>query len=189
MQLVAKCMSHKPINADRLWSLLGNTGHVAQLGPLLLVASALAGLNIVLFGFWVVGGGPRYWIVSFLCYAFLMLVTGGRLSHVFERTVDLHLELDKLAAVIGIFEKRSFRPFPRDSSRDRTVESLGQATLGGYQTTCENLQRTQSESASVLSYCDARRGPLGSGVDVVFAEGLQPAATRSAGLDRATGDH
>ena len=112
IRLVAKCMSPQPINADRLWSLLENSLSVAQLGPLLLVASALAGLNIVLFGFWVVGGGPGYWIVSFLCYAFLMLVTGGRLSHVFERTLDLHLELDKFAAVIGIFEKRSFRPFP-----------------------------------------------------------------------------
>ena len=112
MQLVAKCMSHKPINADRLWSLLGNTGHVAQLGPLLLLASGLAGLDIFLFVFWVVSGGPGYWIVPFLGYVLLMLVAGGRLSHVFERTLDLHMELDKLAAVIGIFEKRSFRRFP-----------------------------------------------------------------------------
>ncbi len=112
IQLVAKCMSHKPINADRLWSLLGNVGHVAQSGPLLLMASGLASLDIFLFVFWVVSGGPGYWIVPFLGYALLMLVAGGRLSHVFERILDLDVEMNKLAAVIGIFEKRSFRRFP-----------------------------------------------------------------------------
>ncbi len=112
IQLVAKCVSAKPINADRLGSLLEAPLPVARLGPLFLAASGLAGLNIVLFGFWFVGGVPGYWIVSFLAYALLMLLTGGRLSHVFERTLDLHMELDKLAAVIGLFEKRSFRRLP-----------------------------------------------------------------------------
>lgn len=111
IQLVAKCLSPNPINTDRLESLLENPGSVARWGPLLLLASVLAGLNVVLFVFWLLGG-PGYWIVSFLIYALLLLVTGGRLSHVFGRALDLHLELDKVAAVIGIFEKRSFRRFP-----------------------------------------------------------------------------
>ena len=111
IQLVAKCLSPNAINTDRLESLLENPRSVAHLGPLLLVASALAGVNIFLFFFWLLGG-PGYWIVSFLLYTLLLLVTGGRVSHVFGRALDLHLELDKVAEVIGIFEKRSFRRFP-----------------------------------------------------------------------------
>ena len=111
IRLVAHCLSPNPIKTDRLESLLENPGSVAHLGPLLLVASTLAGVNIVLFIFWLLGG-PGYWIVSFLVYALLLLVTGGRVSHVFGRALDLHLELDKVAEVICIFEKRSFRRFP-----------------------------------------------------------------------------
>lgn len=111
-QLTAKCLSPKPINVDRLWSLLKNPLEVAGVGVLLSGASVMAVLNIMLFGFWVTGGVSGYWIVSFLCYALLVLLAGGRLSHVFERALDLHVELSKLATVIGIFETRSFRRFP-----------------------------------------------------------------------------
>ena len=111
IQLVAKCLSPNPINTDRLESLLETSASVAHVGPLLLTASALAGLNMVLFVFWLLGG-PGYWIVSFLLYALLLLVTGGRVSHVFGLALDLHLELNKVAAVIGIFEKRSYRRYP-----------------------------------------------------------------------------
>lgn len=110
-QLVAKCLSPNPINTDRLESLLETPRSVAHLGPLLLAASVLAGFNLVIFVFWLFGG-PGYWIVSFLLYVLLLLVTGGRVSHVFGRALDLHLELDRVAAVIGIFEKQSFRRFP-----------------------------------------------------------------------------
>ncbi len=110
-QLVAKSLSPNPINTDRLESLLESSESMAHLGPLLLAASALAGLNVALFVFWLLGG-TGYWIVSFLLYALLLLVTGRRVSRVFGRALDLHLELDAVAAVIGIFEKRSFRRFP-----------------------------------------------------------------------------
>ncbi len=112
IRLTAQCMSANPINVVRLWVLLDNALSVTRVGSLLLASSVLAGLNMVLFGFWIVGGGPGYWIVSFLCYVLLILVAGGRLRHAFERTLDLHMELDKLAAVMGIFEKRSFRDVP-----------------------------------------------------------------------------
>ncbi len=111
IRLVANYLSPNSIKTDRLESLLENSEPVARLGSLLLAASALAGLNMVLFVFWLLGG-PGYWVVSFLLYAILLLVTGGRVSHVFGRALDLHLELDKLAAVIGIFEKRSYRRYP-----------------------------------------------------------------------------
>ena len=111
IQLVAKCLSPNPIKTDRLESLLEHSEPVARLGSLLLVVSALVALNMVLFGIWLFGGSG-YWIVSFLLYALLLLVTGGQVSHVFGRALDLHLELDKLAAVIGIFEKRSYRCYP-----------------------------------------------------------------------------
>ena len=111
IQLVANCLSPNPINTDRLESLLETPASVAHVGPLLLTASALAGLNMVLFVVSLLGG-PGYWIVSFLLYALLLLVTGGRVSHVFGRALDLRLELDRLAAVIGIFEKRSYRRYP-----------------------------------------------------------------------------
>lgn len=111
IRLVANCLGPHSIKTDRLESLLENPEPVARLGSLLLTASALAGLNMVLFVFWLLGG-PGYWIGSFLLYALLLLVTGGRVSRVFGRALDVHLELDKLAAVIGIFEKRSYRRYP-----------------------------------------------------------------------------
>lgn len=111
IRLVANCLGPNSIKTDRLESLLENSELVARLGSLLLTASALAGLNMVLFVFWLLGG-PGYWIVSFLLYALLLLVTGRRVSRVFGRALDLHLELDKLAVVIGIFEKRSYRRYP-----------------------------------------------------------------------------
>ena len=111
IQLVAKDLNPNPIKTDRLKSLLESPESVRHVGPLLLTASALAGFNMVLFGIWLFGG-PGYWVVTFLLYVLLLLVMGGRVSHVFGRALDLHLELDKLAAVIGIFEKRSFRRFP-----------------------------------------------------------------------------
>ncbi len=111
IQLVANGLSPNSITTDRLESLLENSEPVARLGPLFLTASALAGLNMVLGIFWLLGG-PGYWIGSFLLYALLLLVTSGRMSHVFGRALDLHLELEKLAAVIGIFEKRSYRRSP-----------------------------------------------------------------------------
>ncbi|MDE0404089.1 MAG: MutS family DNA mismatch repair protein [Nitrospira sp.] len=111
VRLVANCLSPNSITTDRLESLLENSGPMARLGLLLLTASALAGLNMVLFVFWLLGGSG-YWIVSFLLYALLLLLTGRRVSHVFGRALNLHLELDKLAAVIGIFEKRSYGRYP-----------------------------------------------------------------------------
>lgn len=111
IRLVANCLSPNPIATERLESLLENSDPVARLGSLLLTASALAGLNMVLFVFWLLGGSG-YWIVSFLLYALLLFLTGRRVSHVFGRALNLHLELDKLAAVLGIFEKRSYRRYP-----------------------------------------------------------------------------
>ena len=111
IQLVAKCLNPNLIKTDRLESLLESPESVGHVGTLLLTASALAGFNMILFGIWLFGG-PGYWIVTFLLYVLLLLVTGGRVSHVFGRALDLHLELNKIAAVIGIFEKRSFRRFP-----------------------------------------------------------------------------
>ena len=139
IRLVTKCMGPQPTTALRLWGLVEHPPDVARLGPLLLVTSVLAGLNLVLFGFWVVGEAPGYWIVSFLCYALLVFLTGGRLSHVFEWTLGLHRELDKLAAVMGIFEKRSFRRFPaiqamtqpwRDGQSSMAVAQLARICSG-----------------------------------------------------------
>ncbi len=112
IRLTAQCLSANPINVVHLWNLLERSPALPHLGLLLGTASALAGLTMVLFGFWFFGGGSGYWIVPFLCYALLIFLVSGRLSHVFEWTQDLHLDLEKFAAVIGVFEKRSFRRFP-----------------------------------------------------------------------------
>lgn len=109
LRLVAKMVSHVPINGDRIHVLLKHTFDIPRLPLLLTAAGILASINVVLFLVWALGLGPGYWIISFLSYGFLMLMTGGRLSHVFERTLNLQMELEKLAAVIGVLEKRSFK--------------------------------------------------------------------------------
>ena len=138
IQLVAKCMGPQPTTVLRLWGLVEQPD-VARLGSLLVLSSVLAGLNVVLFGFWVVGEAPGYWIVSFLCYALLLLLTGGCLRHVFGQALDLHGEMDKLAAVIGVFEKRSFQRFPaiqamigpwRDGQPSAVIKQLARICSG-----------------------------------------------------------
>jgi MutS domain V len=108
IQLEAKRVSHAPINGDRIHVLLKDSLDIPHLAKILGVAGGLACVNVVLFLVWALGLGPGYWVISFLPYAFLMLMVGGRLSHVFERTLDLQMELHKLAAVIGLLESRSF---------------------------------------------------------------------------------
>lgn len=109
IQLEAKRVSHTLLNGDRINVLLKDSLEIPHLALILGVTGGLATTNVVLFLVWALGLGPGYWLISFLPYAFLMLMVGGRLSHVFERTLDLHMELHKLAAVIGLLEKRSFR--------------------------------------------------------------------------------
>ena len=109
LRLVAKLVSPVPINGDRIHVLLKHTFDVPHLKLLLSITGILASINLGLFLVWALGLSPGYWIISFLAYGFLILMTGGRLSHVFERTLNLQMELEKLAAVIGVLEKRSFK--------------------------------------------------------------------------------
>ncbi len=109
VRLVAKLVSPVPINGDRIYVLLQHSFDIPHLKLQLSVAVGLASINVVLFAMWAMELGPGYWIISFLCYGFLILMTRGRLGHVFERTIDLQLELAKLAAVIRVLEKRSFK--------------------------------------------------------------------------------
>ncbi len=108
VRLVAKLVSQVPINGDRIYVLLQHSFDIPYLTLQLSVAGGLATINVVLFAIWAMGFGPGYWIISFLCYGFLILMTRARLGHVFERTIDLQMELAKLAAVIRVLEKRSF---------------------------------------------------------------------------------
>jgi len=112
LQLAAACVSRQPINGERVTQLLQEPLPVSRVVPLLVTAGGLAAFNLFLFLFWAVGGGPAYWILSFLVYALVTWLAGGRLRHVFERTLDLHVELKKLGVVIGILEKRSFSRLP-----------------------------------------------------------------------------
>jgi len=109
LRLVAKLVSPVPLKGDRIHRRLQEAIPIPHLKLQLIVAGGLAGLTIVLLAIWAAGIGPGYWVISLLCYGFLMFLVGGRLSHVFERTLDLHMELEKLAAVIGVLEKRSFQ--------------------------------------------------------------------------------
>ncbi|MEC9005621.1 MAG: MutS family DNA mismatch repair protein [Nitrospirota bacterium] len=108
VRLVAKLVSHIPINGDRIHVLLKDSFDIPRLQLQLVLAGTLASINVVLLLTWAIGIVPGYWILTFLGYGFLMLMTGGRLNHVFERTLNLQMELQKLAAVIGVLEKRSF---------------------------------------------------------------------------------
>ena len=121
VRLVAKLVSRDPINGDRIHILLQHPVDFPRPQLQLTLMGGLACLNVTLFAMWAAGIVPGYWIVSFLCYGFLMFMAGSRLSHVFERTLDLQMELEKLAAVIGVLEKRSFEG---DKAIQRVTESF-----------------------------------------------------------------
>ena len=107
VRLVATFVSHTPLNGERIHRLLQHAFDRFSLQLQLSIAASLSGLTAVLFVMWVLGMSPRYWVLSFLCYGFVSLMTGVRLAPVFERTLNVHLELKKLAAVIRVLETRS----------------------------------------------------------------------------------
>ena len=121
IRLVAKLVSHIPINGDRIRVLLKDSFDIPRLQLQLFLTSIIASINVVLFVIWAIGMAPGYWILTFLGYGFLMLLAGRCLSHVFERTLNLQIELQKLAAVIGVLEKR---PFLRDPAINQVIEPL-----------------------------------------------------------------
>ena len=121
IRLVAKLVSHTPINCDAIHVLLKSSFDIPRLHLQLVLAVILASVNVVFFVFWAMGMAPGYWILTFLGYGFLLLLAGRCLSHVFERTLNLQIELQKLAAVIGVLEKRTFL---RDPAINQVIESL-----------------------------------------------------------------
>jgi hypothetical protein len=60
-----------------------------------------------------ISGFPEYWILTFTAYAAIYLLISSRMAPVFGRAVSLHDELDKLGAVFGYLEGRSYAATPK----------------------------------------------------------------------------
>ena len=112
MQLAAKLLSPIRVNGERIRRLLEQSLNGRVLVILLFVTGGLVITNLTLFSIWAVGGASGFWIISWLLYVFVLLLFGGRFSHLFEHVLDLQIELQRLSSIVSQLETRSFSQLP-----------------------------------------------------------------------------
>jgi hypothetical protein len=111
--LEATLVGEAEVDGRRIQAALSATPVFPRLMPLLLVEAGLAVMTVML-GLWaLLGDGPSYWSLSFGAYALLYMAFSGDLAPVFGRALSLHDELDKLGALFGVLESRSYRATPQ----------------------------------------------------------------------------
>jgi len=115
LQLVAKLLSPQRIDGTRIRRLLAQPIGGRHFPILVLVAGGLALANLGLFFFWVISGGTGYWVLSWLLYVLMILLVTGRVGHLFEHVLDLHMELEKLGSVVSLLETRTRSSLPNFS--------------------------------------------------------------------------
>jgi hypothetical protein len=110
--LEAQAVEEADIDGRRLLSVLQKRVDDSGLVPMLLTESALALTTALLLLADVIYGFGNYWMLSFGIYAFLFLSVRSRSEEIFDHAQSLHLQLERLSAVLGYLERRSYRATP-----------------------------------------------------------------------------
>ena len=119
--LEAALISEPEINGERLRAALTTPARFPSLLPLLLIEAGLAIATASLAVASLLGWAPGYWMLSFAAYALIYLMGGGRSEEIFQHSVLVHLELEKLGAVFACIERRTFRATPELNALCRTL--------------------------------------------------------------------
>lgn len=110
--LEAQAMEEADIDGRRLLSVLQKRVDDAGLMPMLVTESALVLTTAALLLADVIAGLGNFWMLSFALYAILFLSVRSRSEEIFDHAQSLHLQLERLSAVLGYLERRSYRATP-----------------------------------------------------------------------------
>ncbi|MBM4133590.1 MAG: hypothetical protein FJ245_07465 [Nitrospira sp.] len=100
------------IDCARIQAILGTQAGFPGLVPLLWVMSGLAASTLALALASALAQAPNYWLLSFVLYAAIQLLTSGRTAPVFGRALSLQHELDRLGMLLRYLEHRTFTSTP-----------------------------------------------------------------------------
>jgi hypothetical protein len=112
LSLEAQAVEEADIDGRRLLSVLQKRVDSPGVSPMLLTESVLAILTAGLLLADSLYGIGSYWIFSFGLYAFLFLSVRSRSEEIFDHAQSLHRQLERLSAVLGYLERRSYRSSP-----------------------------------------------------------------------------
>ena len=110
--LEAQAVEDADIDGRRLLSVLQKRVDNSGLMPMLLTEPLLALATCTLLLADLLYGIGNYWMLSFGLYAFLFLSVRSRSEEIFDHAQSLHIQLERLSAVLGYLEQRSYRLVP-----------------------------------------------------------------------------
>ncbi|MCW5797934.1 MAG: hypothetical protein KIT40_05505 [Nitrospira sp.] len=110
--LEAQAVEEADIDGRRLLSVLQKRVDDSGLMPMLLTESVLALATAALLFADLISGLGNYWMLAFGLYALLFLSVRSRSEEIFDHAQSLHLQLERLSAVLGYLERRSYRTTP-----------------------------------------------------------------------------
>lgn len=147
--LEAQAVEEADIDGRRLLSVLQKRVDDAGLMPMLLTESVFAITTALLLLADVISGLGSYWMLSFGLYALLFLSVRSRSEEIFDHAQSLHLQLERLSAVLGYLERRSYRATPHLA---RLCEPLRQQQ--------SSPSRSLKQAASLMNRLSVRAHPL-----------------------------
>lgn len=149
MILEAQTVEDADIDGRRLLSVLQKRVDDSGLIPMLVTETALTlTTGALLFADLLYGLG-NYWMLSFGLYALLFLSVRSRSEEIFDHAQSLHLQLERLSAVLGYLERRSYRRTPH-------LAQLCQPLLDSE----SRPSRSLAQAASVMNRLSVRAHPL-----------------------------
>jgi hypothetical protein len=112
LSLEAQAVEDADIDGRRLLAVLQKRVDNSSLVPMLMTETTLAILTAGLLVADLLQGIGNYWMLSFGLYAFLFLSVRSRSEEIFDHAQSLHRQLERLSAVLGYLERRSYRTSP-----------------------------------------------------------------------------
>jgi hypothetical protein len=149
LSLEAQAVEEADIDGRRLQALFEKRIQDVVLVPLLLIETGLALTTIVLLIADLFSLLPAYWWISFALYVFLYLMIRGRSEEIFDHAQSLHLQLDKLSAVLRFLERRKSIHSPRICALCRPLSHPDTSP-----------SRSLKQTASLMNRLSVRAHPL-----------------------------
>ncbi|MDP9132278.1 MAG: hypothetical protein M3M98_03980, partial [Nitrospirota bacterium] len=113
LSLEAQAVEEADIDGRRLLAVLQKRVDDSSLVPMLVTETGLAISTVGLLMADLVLGIGNYWMLSFGLYALLFLSVRSRSEEIFDHAQSLHRQLERLSAVLGYLERRSYWSSPR----------------------------------------------------------------------------
>ncbi|MBA2485020.1 MAG: hypothetical protein H0V35_02790, partial [Nitrospira sp.] len=108
LSLEAQAVEAADIDGRRLLAVLQKRVDHSSLVPMLMTETALAIITAGLLLADLLLGIGSYWMLSFGLYAVLFLSVRSRSEEIFDHAQSLHRQLERLSAVLGYVEQRSY---------------------------------------------------------------------------------